>query len=61
MRKITDDELHVINVMCEELGKVGLPARRRVIAYVCARLADEDGGPPHIAFRSTNGEADAVS
>jgi len=57
MRKITDDELQVMNVMCEELAKLGIAARRRILGYVCARLAEEDGGPPHIAFRHNGGEA----
>jgi len=58
MRKVTDDEIQSINAVCEELLKFAFPARRRILGYVCARLADEDGGPPHIAFRTTNGEAD---
>jgi len=59
MAKITDTEIQTMNTVCEELAKVPMPARRRILGYVCARLADEDGGPPHIAFRTTNGEADS--
>jgi len=58
MAKINDAEIQAMHVVCEELAKVALPARRRVLGYICARLAEEDGGPPHIAFRG-NGEADA--
>jgi len=58
MRKVSDEEIQTISVVCDELVKHSVPARRRILGYVCARLADEDGGPPHIAFRTTNGEAD---
>ena len=60
MGKITDIEIQAMHTICEELSKVAMPARRRVLGYVCARLAEEDGGAPHIAFRG-NGEAETAA